>query len=83
MVLFLRDQLTPLIRPRYLASVGERVYVEGAEQRPIGPDVWLREAGRQGGGRAMADVAVLDEPVLVEVPDVEIREPYIFAAPQK
>ncbi len=77
MVVYLRDLLTPLIRPRYLASVGERVYVEGPEQRPIGPDVWVRETRRQGSGLAVADVAVLDEPVLVDVPDVEIREPYI------
>jgi hypothetical protein len=29
MAVYLRDQLTPRIRPRYVASVGERVYVEG------------------------------------------------------
>jgi len=87
MVVYLRDQLTPLIRPRYLASVGERVYVEGPEPRPIGPDVWVREARPRRGQAAVADVAVLDEPVLdepvldepvlVEVPDVEVREPYL------
>jgi hypothetical protein len=77
MVVYLRDRLSPLIRPRYVASVGERVYVEGPEERPIGPDVWVRETRREGGGLAVADVAVMDEPVHVEVPGLELHEPYI------
>lgn len=77
MVVYLRDQLAPLIRPRYLASVGERVYVEGPEPRAIGPDVWVRENRPRRGPMAGSDVAVLDEPLLVDVPEVEIREPYI------
>lgn len=77
MSVYLRDQLAPLIRPRYVASVGDRVYVEGPESRPITPDVWLRHSGRENGGRGSAGVAVMDEPVLVEVPDLEIHEPYI------
>ncbi len=27
--------------------MGERVYVEGLEPRPIGPDVWVRQTGRE------------------------------------
>jgi hypothetical protein len=30
MVTYLRDQIAPRIRPRYAASVGERVYMESA-----------------------------------------------------
>ncbi len=77
MSVYLRDQLAPLIRPRYVASVGDRVYVEGPESRPITPDVWLRHSGRENGGRSSVGVAVMDEPVMVEVPDLEIHEPYI------
>lgn len=77
MVVYMGDQLAALIRPRYIASVGERVYVEGPETRPIGPDVWLYPARHGGSGLALSDVAVLDEPVLVEAPALEIREPYI------
>lgn len=77
MVVYLADQLAPLIRPRYVASVGERVYVAGPDPRPIGPDVWLRQTSREGDGWAVAEAAVLDDPVLVEVPTTEIREPYI------
>jgi hypothetical protein len=28
MVVYLADQIAPILRPRYIASVGERVYVE-------------------------------------------------------
>jgi hypothetical protein len=31
MIVYIRDQLQPLIRPRYLAAIEERVYLEGAE----------------------------------------------------
>ena len=37
-VVYLADQLAPKLRPRYIASVGERVYVEGPADRPIGQD---------------------------------------------
>jgi Protein of unknown function (DUF4058) len=77
MVVYMADQIAPFLRPRYIASVGDRVYVEGPQPRPILPDVWVREtAPRQRGGTA-ATAAVLDEPVVVEVPDLEIHEPYI------
>jgi hypothetical protein len=77
MIVYLRDQLTPRIRPRYVASVGERVYVEGPEERPIAPDVWVRRSPREEGALSPAGVAVVDEPVMVEVPGLEIHEPYI------
>jgi hypothetical protein len=77
MVVYLRDQLVPLVRPRYIASAGERVYVEGPEARAILPDVWIRRTRRDAAGVAVADAAVTDEPAVVEVPDAEIREPYI------
>lgn len=77
MAVYLRDQLTPLVRPRYVASVGDRVYVEGPESRPITPDVWIQQSGRESGGRGLAGIAVMDEPVMVEVPDLEIHEPYV------
>jgi hypothetical protein len=79
MIVYLADQIASLVRPRYIASTGERVYVEGPTERPILPDVWVRPTGRDEGGVAVAeaDIAVVDEPLLVEVPDLEIREPYI------
>ena len=39
------EQLRPRLRPRYVAAVQTRVYIEGAD-RAIAPDVWLREVNR-------------------------------------
>jgi hypothetical protein len=79
MIVYLADQIASLVRPRYIASTGERVYVEGPAEHAILPDVWLRPTRRDDGGLAVAeaDVAVLDEPTMVEVPDLEVHEPYI------
>ncbi len=77
MVVYMADQLAPLLRPRYLTSTGERVYVEGPDPRPIVPDVWIRSTPRQSNGAAVSMAGVLDEPTVVEVPEVEVREPYI------
>lgn len=77
LIVYLRDQLAPRIRPRYVASVGERVYVEGPQQRPIGPDVRVRRTRQDGPNLAAAGALVADEPVTVEVPDLELREPYL------
>ena len=83
MVVYLADQIAPRIRPRYAASVGERVYVESAKEghaHPIIPDVWVRQTiGRsdQSGGVAVADLPEVDEPIVLEAQDLEIRQPFI------
>ena len=77
MIVYMADLMVPLLQPRYIASTGERVYVEGPEPRPITPDVWLRQSVRGNGGLASAGVALIDEPTVVDVPDIEIHEPYI------
>ena len=41
LVVYIRDYLRPLITPRYIAAIEERVYVEGPN-REIIPDVWVR-----------------------------------------
>ena len=57
MCTYLRDQLAEQIRPRYVANVGERVYVEGnPSSHPIVPDVWVRRTRRKEQGQ----LAVLD-----------------------
>ena len=54
-IVYLADQLQPLIRPRYIAAVEERVFVQGPEQREIIPDILLKrqrpEASPLRGGR--------------------------------
>lgn len=85
MVVYLADRLAARIRPRYVASVCERVYMEssvsGSNQYAIIPDAWVRRSSSarfddDGGGLAVA-TAVSDEPVLVEELDLEIHQPYV------
>lgn len=82
MVTYLRDQLSPRLRPRYVASVGERVFVEtssGSGDRAIIPDVWLRHtqnpppsAVTPSGSLAVIEEVELDEPLLIAAPALEI-----------
>src|SRR5947209_9269631 len=71
----LANQLKPLIRPRYVASVEQRVYLEGEEQQRV-LDVSLHKVREHGGGPA-STAAVMDTPLLVEVEALEVHEHYI------
>jgi hypothetical protein len=75
LIVYIRDFLRPLLRPRYLAAIEQRVFVEGPD-RDIHLDVWLRQSRTRLGEAAVA-VAEADTPCVVEVPDLEIREAYI------
>jgi hypothetical protein len=75
-IVYLADQLQPLIRPRYIAAVEERVFVQGAEQREIIPDAWLKRH-RPEANPAAAAVLDVDTPVVMQVPELEIHESYI------
>jgi hypothetical protein len=74
-IVYLRDHLQPSLRPRYVAAVQERVYLEGPN-REIIPDAWLRQS-RPGSSRESAVLAEEDAAVLVEVEPLEVHEPYI------
>ena len=75
LVVYFADQLQPLLRPRYVAAIEERVFVEGADRQII-PDVWIKRTPQPERGTAVA-VADADEPVVVQVPELEIHESYI------
>jgi hypothetical protein len=73
-IVYLRDRLQPLLRPRYFAGIEERVYLEGP-QRQVIPDLSMRHDRPNGGTlppSAQADVAVL-----VEIAPLDIHEAYI------
>jgi hypothetical protein len=77
LIVYLREQLQPLLRPRYFAAIGQRLYVEGPD-RHVTPDLSIRE-GRQpetATGR-VATVAEVDEPLIAEIEALEVRESYI------
>jgi hypothetical protein len=71
----LANHLQPLIEPRYVASVEERVFIEGP-QRQVIPDVLLKKTSAPGGTTAVAEHAT-DTPVVLEVDNLEIHETYL------
>lgn len=72
----IRGALQPLLRPKYAALVQDRLYVVESD-RPIRPDVSIVEASSRQSGKATAAVLELDEPVIFDLAEDEIREPYI------
>jgi hypothetical protein len=76
-IVYLADQLQPLIRPRYIAAVEERVFVQGPDQREIIPDAWLKRHRPEENLAASTAVLDVDTPVVMQVPELEIHESYI------
>ena len=85
LIVYLRNQLQPLLRPRYVAAVEERVYVESPDRQYV-PDVWIEKAARPRRSRGAA-VAEMEEPLVVQSFGPEIHESYIeildFSSGQK
>ena len=75
MLVWIAHQLRPLIRPRYVTSVEERVYFEQADEHRI-PDVWVQKV-REDGSLPPSAPSSLATPVIIEVPQVEVREHYL------
>jgi hypothetical protein len=75
LVVSLAEQLQPLVRPRYIAAIEARVYVEMPPRQSV-PDVLVRkDADRTKGG--VQAVAEIDEAETVELIGNEIEEAYI------
>lgn len=74
LIVYVRDFLQPALRPRYLAAIEERVYLQGPN-RERSPDVWIRRHKKRAKG-AVATLAA-DEPVVVKVPGSEVHETYV------
>jgi hypothetical protein len=75
LVVYIRNYLQPLLRPRYIAAIGERVFLEVPPQERI-PDVWVKRKKVTRGG-AGAAVLEPDPSVVVKVPELEIHESYV------
>ncbi len=65
------NQLQPKLDPRYVASIEERVFIEGPQRRV--PDVWIQKISDAELPTSLADPES-DTAVVVEVDDLEIRE---------
>src|SRR5262245_30245169 len=75
LIVYLADYLQPRLRPRYIATLGERVFLEWP-QRNIIPDASLKRGRRdeRDGGVALLEA---DAPILVRAPGLEIHESYV------
>lgn len=84
LVVYIADQLRPLLQPRYIAAVEDRVFLE-EPPRALIPDVWVREQASMwnGGGTAVlepqerTETQNADDPMLIELTDREMHESYI------
>jgi hypothetical protein len=76
-IVYLREHLRPLLRPRYVIAVESRVFVEGPDtQHPIIPDAWVR-ATHSEMPRDTAVMLEADPAVEVQVAPLEIEETYV------
>ncbi len=80
MVVYIRDHLQPLLRPRYIATIEERVFVETPPGEII-PDVPVKQGrppDERGGTAVLVEVEIeADAPVVVRAPELEIHESYV------
>ena len=78
-VIYIRNALQPHLRPRYVARVEERVYLEFAE-REIVPDVTLfrrRRPDSEGGGGVAVLERECDAPIVLQVEEVPHTETFV------
>jgi hypothetical protein len=71
LIVALANQLQPRLDPRYVASIEERVFVEGPQRRI--PDIWVQKS-LEGGAPSTAVAAEVDTALVIEVEDLEIHE---------
>ncbi|MBL8796613.1 MAG: DUF4058 family protein, partial [Planctomycetia bacterium] len=64
------------IRPRYVATVEERVYLEAPDQPRI-PDVWIERLPRHSGPPLQTVPSGRTSPIVVDVEELELHEHYI------
>jgi hypothetical protein len=78
LIVYLAEHLRPLLRPRYIASVGTRVFIEGTSRERL-PDVHLRAVSVATPGPRQTGTAVLeaDAPVEVQASQLEVEETYL------
>ncbi|MBI3268083.1 MAG: DUF4058 family protein [Planctomycetes bacterium] len=75
MITYLCDALQPLLGNRYVAEMGERVYV-GSFEHVVYPDVAVVETSERGRPGPATAVGA-DEPMVLTLEDTEAREVYL------
>ncbi len=73
LIVAIANQLQPRLDPRYVASIEERVFVEGPRRRI--PDFWVQKAADEGnGGTATIARTDADAAVILVVEELELHE---------
>ena len=76
LITYIRDVLQPGLRPLYVAAIEERVYVSTVS-RSFVPDVSVRRRRRSSASQGNTAVMEPDDPIVLEVSEEEVHEPYI------
>jgi hypothetical protein len=76
LVTYLSEALQPLLRPRYVAVMQDRLYVV-EHRRPIRPDVSIVRTPSDDTAGGMAVATRPDRPLIVEILEEEISQPVI------
>src|SRR5262249_30439169 len=76
LIVYLAEHLRPLLRPRYIAAVQTRVFIEGPDQERI-PDVGVRRTPATRPASAASALLEADPAVEVQVQELEIQETYL------
>jgi hypothetical protein len=71
LIVAVANQLQPHLDPRYIASIEERVFIEGPQRRV--PDVWIQKV-RDAEEISPLDRGECDTAVIIEVEELEIHE---------
>lgn len=72
----IRAQIAPALRPRYIVSIEERVVIDLPQQQRV-PDLWIQKTSSTTTLDGTSPSLVLAEPVVMELADDPVREPYI------
>jgi hypothetical protein len=71
LIVAIANQLQPKLDPRYIASIEERVFIEGPQRRV--PDVWIQKV-RDAEATTVLEETDSDTALIIEVDDLEIHE---------
>lgn len=76
LIVSLANQIQPRLLPRYIASIEQRVFVEGPD-REIIPDIRVRRPRPDPAPPPAGAASPADSPVILTVDEVEVKESYI------
>jgi hypothetical protein len=71
LIVAMANQLQPKLDPRYIASIEERVFIEGPQRRI--PDIWVQRMQEEESPVAVAELEA-DPAIVLEVEELEVHQ---------